>query len=93
MKMAITDKIKKIADAIRSKSGTTKLLTLDQMDDLIQSLETDALPDYEGIYKVVPSFETTILDTDEKSVRDDIIIQPIQVVEVTNQSDGKTLII
>ena len=91
--MAITDKLRDIADAIREKTGTTELMTMDQMDDLIESLSDTALPDYEGQYTVTPNFSTITLETDERSVRENIVIKPIPVSEVSNTSDGKTLII
>lgn len=91
--MAITDKLKEVADAIREKTNTTELMRLDQMDELIEGISGSELPDYQGEYIVSPGFEPITLDTDEKSMREDILIQPIQVSEVLNPSDGKTLII
>ena len=91
--MALTDKLKKIADAIRSKTGSSDLLTLDKMETAIIDMEDGALPDYDGIVKVTPNFSRQVLNTDEKSVRDDITVEPIMVTEVSNPSDGKTLII
>lgn len=91
--MAITDKLKEVANAIREKTNTTELMRLDQMDELIESISGSELPDYQGEYIVSPGFEPIVLDTDEKSMREDILIQPIQVNEVSNPSDGKTLII
>ena len=38
--MALTDKLTSIADAIRSKTGNTALLTLDEMPQVIQSIQT-----------------------------------------------------
>lgn len=38
--MALTNKLSAIADAIRSKTGGTHLLTLDQMPEAIRSIET-----------------------------------------------------
>lgn len=91
--MALTDKFKKIADAIRSKTGSSDLLTLDEMETAIIDMEDGALPDYDGIVKVTPNFSRQVLNTDEKSVRDDITVESIMVTEVSNPSDGKTLII
>ena len=93
MRMALTDKLKKIADAIRSKTGSSDLLTLDEMETAIIDMEDGALPDYDGIVKVTPNFSRQVLNTDEKSVRDDITVEPIMATEVSNPSDGKTLII
>ena len=91
--MALTDKLKKIADAIRSKTGSSDLLTLDEMETAILDMDDGALPDYDGIVKVTPNFSRQVLNTDEKSVRDDITVESIMVTEVSNPSDGKTLII
>ena len=93
MRMALTDKLKKIADAIRSKTGSSDLLTLDEIETAIIDMEDGALPDYDGIVKVTPNFSRQVLNTDEKSVRDDITVESIMVTEVSNPSDGKTLII
>ena len=38
--MALTDKLKAIANAIRSKTGTTNTMTLDEMSDAINSIQT-----------------------------------------------------
>ena len=40
--MAITDKLKAIANAIRSKTGKTKVMTLDEMPIEIESIEADS---------------------------------------------------
>lgn len=42
--MALIDKIKAIADAIRAKTGTTAPLTLDEMAESIEFLEADSGP-------------------------------------------------
>ena len=91
--MAITDKLREVADAIREKTNTTELMRLDQMDELIESISGSELPDYQGEYVVSPGFEPITLDTDEKSMRENVLIQPISVNEVSNPSNGKTLII
>lgn len=91
--MAITNKLKDIADAIRKKNGTSSLMKLDEMDDAIRELQGADIEKYEGNYTVSPSFEPVILDTDSKQLLDDIVVQPISVQEVGNNSNGKTLII
>ena len=91
--MAVTDKLREIADAIREKTNTTDLMRLDQMDDLIEQISSKELPDYEGLYSVQPGFDPIILETDEKSLRENVTIKPISVIEVENQSNGNTLII
>lgn len=91
--MAITDKLKEVANSIREKTNTTELMRIDQMDELIESISGSELPDYKGEYVVSPGFEPITLDTDEKSMRENVLIQPISVNEVSNPSNGKTLII
>lgn len=91
--MAITDKLKEVANVIREKTNTTELMRIDQMDELIESISGSELPDYQGEYVVSPGFEPITLDTDEKSMRENVLIQPISVNEVLNPSNGKTLII
>lgn len=91
--MAITDKLKEVANSIREKTNTTELMRIDQMDELIESISGSELPDYQGEYVVSPGFEPITLDTDEKSMHENMLIQPISVNEVSNPSNGKTLII
>jgi len=43
--MALTDKLSAIADAIRSKTGSNELLSLDEMPDEIESIETGISPE------------------------------------------------
>ena len=42
--MALTDKIKAIADAIRSKTGSTNTMTLDEMATAILNITTGSVP-------------------------------------------------
>lgn len=43
--MAITEKLKDIANAIRNKTGTSELMRLDEMDDLILEIKLGTLSD------------------------------------------------
>lgn len=91
--MAITEKLKDIANAIRNKTGTSELMRLDEMDDLISEIEQNSLPKYNGPTNIVPNFGTKILPTENTSIYEDIVIEPIPLIEVSNQANGKTLII
>ena len=42
--MALTDKLTAIADAIRSKTGTTEPMTLDEMITAIANITTGSVP-------------------------------------------------
>ena len=91
--MAIIDSIGDVADAIRRKLNTDDLMQLKDMPNLIGQIEGEYCEEYTGEYSVKPGFQTVILDTDNKKLKDDVVISPIQVDEVSNTSDGKTLII
>lgn len=45
---------------------------------------------YEGSYKVTPSVSNQTLDTANKLMKSDVIIEEIPYAEVTNNSGGKT---
>lgn len=49
-----------------------------------------ALPVYDGSYEVVPRKVEQVLETKNKSMREDVIIDPINYSEVTNPQGGKT---
>jgi len=48
------------------------------------------LPYYDGAYSVVPRKIEQVLETKNKSMRDDVTIDPINYAEVTNPQGGKT---
>lgn len=48
------------------------------------------LPYYDGEYSVVPRKIEQVLETKNKSMRDDVTIDPINYAEVTNPQGGKT---
>lgn len=48
------------------------------------------LPYYDGSYSVVPRKIEQVLETKNKSMRDDVTIDPINYAEVTNPQGGKT---
>ena len=51
-------------------------------------------PDYEGPYIVTPILNNdTILETQEKTMRDDITVKAIPVVQTTNPYGGQTVVI
>lgn len=55
--------------------------------------ETKALPWYEGPYIVYPKYEDQELDTENKSMRSDVLVKEIGVARVTNLSGGYTVTI
>lgn len=51
------------------------------------------LPDYEGDYEVTPRLVEQVLPTKDKSMLDDVTVNPIGVDRVSNPSGGKTVTI
>lgn len=54
---------------------------------------TTELPSYSGEYSVTPSADAQTLATSKKLMNDDLVINAIPYVEVTNESNGKTVTI
>ena len=58
------------------------------------NIKTSELPTYEGEYEVTPKvYENKTLQTKNHSMKDDILIRKIPQSEVSNLSNGTTLII
>lgn len=58
------------------------------------NIKTSELPPYEGEYEVTPKvYENKTLQTKNHSMKDDILIRKIPQSEVSNLSNGTTLII
>lgn len=53
----------------------------------------EELPTYEGTHSIVPSFADQLLDTSGLLVEEDIKIEAIPLVRVSNNSGGMTVII
>lgn len=51
------------------------------------------LPYYDGSYQVVPRKIEQVLDTKNKSMRDDVTIDPINYSETINPQGGNTVVI
>lgn len=52
-----------------------------------------AAPEYSGPYDITPLFSTQILPTAKRLMQQDVTIKKIPQYEVTNDSNGYTLII
>lgn len=91
----LVDRLKEIANATRYKTEGTELMRLDKIDDAIMSIEQsgEQHEDYEGPTVVTPKFVETVLDTQNKALDTDITVKPIEVITVSNQGGGNTLII
>lgn len=89
----LADKLRKIGDATRQKTGGTELLTLDEISQRIQEISEESHEPYEGPIQFTPSFETQVLKTASKALEENIVIRPIDVIATSNPEGGKTLII
>lgn len=69
-------------------------ITIETMEQELElELETPGYvpPTYEGPYTVTPDFTNQVLETAEKMMSDDVIVNEIPVAEVTNPAGGLTL--
>lgn len=89
----LVEKLKKIADATRVKTGRDRLLRLDEIDEEILSIKSDSREVYDGPTEVTPGFDSVVLETAGTALDDDITVKPIDVRVVSNSSGGNTLII
>lgn len=65
---------------------------LNAVNDL-PSANTGDYDVYEGTYKVIPSVSSQTLNTANKLMQADVIVEQIPYAEVTNNSGGKTVTI
>lgn len=56
-------------------------------------IQTSDYPFYDGVTDVDPTFDQQILDTSNKTLKDDIEVHPIAVSKTTNVSGGNTVYI
>lgn len=91
----LVDRLKEIANATRYKTEGTERMRLDKIDDEIMSIEQsgEQHEDYKGPTVVTPKFVETVLETQDKALDKDITVKPIEVITVSNQGGGNTLII
>lgn len=91
----LVDRLKEIANATRYKTEGTELMRLDKIDDEIMSIKQsgEQHEDYKGPTVVTPKFVETVLETQDKALDKDITVKPIEVITVSNQGGGNTLII
>ena len=80
--------LKKVANAIRAKSGTTAKLSFP--DGFVQAIGGE---EYDGDYKVTPKFTEEVLKTKNKIMKDNVLVYPIEVARVSNPSGGTTIYI
>ena len=58
-----------------------------------ESIETSEYEDYEGPYSADPSFSSQTLETADKHMTRDVVINAIEVSRTTNPSGGTTVYI
>ena len=63
-----------------------------ELDTAIIVYEDEAEP-YSGNYSITPDFETQVLQTQGKRMRNDVTVVPIPVSRTTNLSGGTTVYI
>lgn len=64
-----------------------------KMRGIVKNAQTKPLPEYEGEYVVDPKFEPQRLETNKKSMYNDVTVNEIAVLEVGNLGGGYTMTI
>lgn len=71
---------------------STTELSLDTAESITVSI-SDAIPEYEGSYVVIPDTQSQTLETKDKRMVDDVLVREIPYYETTNQQNGITVYI
>ena len=83
-----------IADAIRSKKGTTDKINASNFANEIRNISSGGGCEvYKGEYEVIPSVLEQILETKNKYLIDNVTVAQIPYHTVSNESGGKTVTI
>lgn len=64
-----------------------------KMSGTLHYAKSKPLPYYEGEYEVTPKWEDIVLETKQKSMRDDVTVTEIPYLEVENPQGGVTVVI
>ena len=82
-----------IANAIRSKKGTTDKINASNFASEIENLQSSGGETYKGNYQVVPSVLEQTLETKNKYLIDNVTVTTIPFSKVSNTSGGNTVTI
>lgn len=91
--MTLKELFTQIADAIRSKKGTSEVIAAVDFPDEIGNISSTEALYYEGEYTVIPKTEEQTLKTANKVMSDNLVVEKIPYYEVTNTANGKTVTI
>ena len=76
-----------------SNSLTGSVVPRGSVGGTIGMAKTKPLPWYEGEYEVTPKWEDIVLETKQKSMRDDVTVTEIPYLEAENPQGGVTVVI
>lgn len=82
-----------IADAIRSKKGTTDKINASNFASEIENLQSSVGETYKGEYEVIPSVLEQTLETKNKYLTNNVTVTTIPFSKVSNTSGGNTVTI
>ena len=75
------------------KNNTAELRALLVAIEELPDADTTEYDVYEGEYSIIPKIETQTLNTANKLMQSNVIVEKIPYAEVTNSSNGKTVTI
>lgn len=82
---------KKEQPIVLSISEQSNPLTLGVSEQFI--IHVDEKQHYQGTYTIDPKFFTQTLETTDKIMDEDVVVNPIEISRTTNSSGGKTVYI
>ena len=91
--MTLTELFTQIADAIRSKKGTSAIIPALNFPKEISDISSNDLLYYAGEYTVTPKTSSQPLETRDRVMTENLTVGKIPYFEVTNTANGKTVTI
>lgn len=74
----------------RIQANNAELRECIELAEKLPDANTGNCDVYEGTYKVIPSVSSQTLDTSNKLMQSDVVVEKIPYAEVSNNSGGKT---
>lgn len=81
--------------AIKEKAGITETVKLADLENIVRTYwgEGGNKDYYTGSYEVTPLLEEQVLLTEEKTMSNNLVVNPIPYYEVSNNYNGVTVVI
>lgn len=82
---------KEIAEVLREGTGTTKKFLSSELAEAVRKAISGKKDYYGGPYEVEPKFEKVVLETEDKVMSEDVVVNEILVNKASNPEGGYTV--